>query len=95
MPISTDELADMHVHNNFTLIKFSNDSFQAYIRPRVEGTSNLTKPRNGGLTLNPAPDNLIYRVDGGLLSGEENRLMLYAIPNWINQENFLFTYNVT
>lgn len=57
IPFSADQIGDVIVHDNFTLIKYgSNDTFQTFIRPRPEGTANVTQTKNGQLTLSPVPD---------------------------------------
>lgn len=90
-------IADLYVHDNFTLIKYSgNDSFQAFLRPKPEGTALATFPKNGlgSFSLPTPPDSIIYSVE---LSPEldPRSLFLYLSPNWMSQDNYFFAYNVS
>lgn len=55
-------IVDVTVHNNFTLVKYVNDSFQAYIKPPTEGTGLASFAKSGILTILPSPDSLVYKV---------------------------------
>ncbi|TNV83508.1 hypothetical protein FGO68_gene7533 [Halteria grandinella] len=95
IPFSADQIGDVQVHDNFTLIKYgSNDTFQAFLRPRPEGNANVTKPKSGMLSLSPAPDQIVFKVKAQA-SYDPQKLFIYLLPNWNNIDNYLFVYNVT
>jgi hypothetical protein len=96
LPLTPDIIGDVIVHDNFTLIKFTNDNdtFQTFTRPRPEGTANVTRTRNGQLSINPPPDMIVYKVLQ-VLPTEPQKMFLYVLPNWQLYVNYLLIYNVT
>lgn len=93
---SSDDIADVYVHDNYTLVKYQNDSFMALARPKSTTLTNAmaTNTKSGVLNWANTIDQLVYRVES-VSSWDATKLFIYMIPGSFINDNYLTIYNVT
>jgi hypothetical protein len=81
------DYSDMIVHDDFVIVRLqSSDTFQAFIRPKPEGSFNVRLPQTPPLTISPSTDgSMTHKAELGFTDADKLKLYLYITPNWALQ----------